>query len=312
MQRVLIAVLALLLPTGASAQRIRRSTLEPASGRVEERRAAEPDGLVEIENMVGSITVAGWDRREVTVTGTLGPGADGLEVSGDPHRTRIGIQSIGNPHGVRADLEVHIPATSRVVIESFNATITVSEVTGPLRAETVNGSISVTGGSKEVDAQAVGGSVTIVGTTTHVHAESVNGSVTVRGASGDIEATTVNGRLQVVGGVFQRGHLETVSGSVHFEGDIAPKGSLSAESVSGSVELALSANVAADFSLSTFSGHIDNEFGAEGHSQPQPEGRTGELKRHYSPQKDLHFSTGSGGAKVSVSTLSGSIALRKR
>jgi DUF4097 and DUF4098 domain-containing protein YvlB len=249
---------------------------------MDQRRPAASDGLVEIENSAGSIRVIGWNRAEVAVSGTLGRRASGLGFSGDPHRTRIEVQAEGNPHAVHADLEVHVPAGSRLEIGSFAASITITDVTGAVKAETVNGSISMTGGSKEVNLQTVNGSVEVTSPANRVHAESVNGAVTVRDASGEVDASTVNGRLVVVGGIFQRARLD-------------------AETVSGSVEVVLPAGVSADFSVSTFSGDIENELGPAAHKSSR-----------YTSEKSLSFSTGAGGAKVSVQTLSGAIRLRKR
>jgi DUF4097 and DUF4098 domain-containing protein YvlB len=268
---------------------------------MDQRRPAAPDGLVEIENSAGAIRVIGWNRNEVAVSGTLGRRASGLEFSGDPHRTRIEVQAEGNPHAVHAELEVHVPAGSRLEIDSYAASITITDVTGAVKAETVNGSISMKGGSKEVNLQTVNGSVEVTSPANRVHAESVNGSVTVRDASGEVNASTVNGRLVVVGGTFQRARLETVSGSLRFEGDLAKKATLDAETVSGGVEVVLPAGVSADFSVSTFSGDIENELGP-----------AAQKTSRYTTEKSLSFTTGAGGAKVSVQTLSGAIRLRKR
>jgi hypothetical protein len=59
--------------------------------------------------------------------------------------------------------------------------------------------------------------------------------------------------------------------------------------------------VSADFSASTFSGEIENELGP-----------AAQKSSRYTSEKNLSFSTGTGGAKVSVQTLSGAIRLRKR
>ncbi len=272
-----------------------------AQQKVEARRSAAADARVEIENPAGSIRVIGWDRGEVMVTGDLGAGATGLDFTGSGSRVRVGVDTERNPHGVVSSLEVHVPARARLQIESFAGSITVSDVSGTVSAETVNGSISVTGQAHEIAAESVNGAVEVSGKSTHTKAESVNGSVTVRGASGDLEASTVNGRLDVAGGSFERARLETVSGSLSFDGGLSSGANLEAETVSGPVTLVLPASVAADFSISTFSGSIDNALG------PAATRRSA-----HSPEKELEFSTGGGGASVSVHTLSGSITLRKR
>jgi len=231
------------------------------------------------------------------------PNAAGLSVTGEKNRIRVEVETRGNPHGVTSNLEVHVPEGSRLEIESFGGSIAVSDVKGTVRAENVNGDITVSGPSHEVDVQTVNGSLEVSAPARRVHAESVNGSVTVRGASGEVEASTVNGGLLVSGGTFSHGHLETVNGKVRFEGDLAKSAVLDAESVSGAIELSLPGTVAADFTLSTFSGTIENDLGPaldreSGHDNPS--------------EKELSFTTGAGGASVTIHTLSGAIAIRKR
>ena len=127
--------------------------------------------------------------------------------------------------------------------------------------------------------------------------------MSVKGASGEIEASTVNGSLLVDGGTFSHGHLETVNGKVRFEGELAKGAVLDAESVSGEVALWLPGTAAADFTLSTFSGTIDNDLG------PALDRESG---RDNPSEKELSFTTGAGGATVTIHTLSGAIAIRKR
>jgi DUF4097 and DUF4098 domain-containing protein YvlB len=267
---------------------------------IDQHRSAAPDGTVDIENMAGSIRVTGWDKNEVAVSGKLGHRASGLQLSGGSSHTKIEVETEGNPNGVHSDLDIKVPAGSRLKIDGFEATITVTGVTGTVQAETVNGSITLSGGVKEVDLQAVNGAVEVAKASGRIKAESVNGPVTVRESSGELEASTVNGRLEVRGGSWSKVHLETVSGELRFEGSLSKKATLNAETVSGSVELAFPAGIAADFSFSSFSGSIDNDLGPAATRQSK-----------WTTEKELSFSFGGGGAKVSVQTLSGSIHLRK-
>jgi DUF4097 and DUF4098 domain-containing protein YvlB len=271
------------------------------AAQVDQRKPAASDGLVEIENPAGSVRVIGWSKAEVAVTGSVSRGGS-LRLTGGGPRTRVEVEVEGNPHATRSDIEVHVPAGSRVSVESFASSITVSEVTGPVTAETVNGAVTVSGSVKEVSAESVNGAVEVTGAASRVHAGTVNGALTVRGTRGELEANTVNGELRVVGGgPFERVHLESVSGAIRFEGELAPHADLQAQTVSGEIELALPAGVAADFTVSTFSGGVTNDFGSA----------TSRTPRHF-PEKELNFSTGRGGAKIAVETLSGSISLRKR
>jgi DUF4097 and DUF4098 domain-containing protein YvlB len=283
------AVLALVaLPALASAQ-----------SKLDEKRTASPEGSVEIENAAGSIRVIGWSRPEITVTGTLGGGAEGLDFSGGPKRTKIEVDVEGNPHHVSSDIEVHLPVGSKIEISSFSANITVTDVTGTVSAETVSGSISVSGPAKEVSAHTVQGVIEISGPIKSVQIEGVNGPVTVKGATGTVTANTADGRLSIAGTSLERADLETVSGSIAFEGSLAKDGDLSAQTVSGNVDLSLPASLSADVSISTFSGAIQNDF-ADASS------------RSHRGRRSDEFTVGAGDARISIETLSGAISLHKK
>jgi DUF4097 and DUF4098 domain-containing protein YvlB len=275
--------------------------LASAQQAVDLKKNADPRGRVHVDNPMGSTRIIGWDRAEVTVTGQLGRGADEVRLSGGASRTDIEIETEGNPQSVHCDLEIHVPSGSRVEVESSGAEITVSGVTTEVRAESVNGAISVSG-ADEVDAQTVSAGVRITGGS-RVRAESVNGPVTVKGARRDVEASTVNGPLDVSGSGFDSVRMEVVSGNARFEGDLTARGDLSIETVSGSADLSFPANQSADFEITTFSGEIQN--GMDPNARPTK-------ASHFTPEKELSFTAGSGGAKVAVKTLSGSITLRKK
>ncbi len=271
-----------------------------AQTNVDQKRPAAPDASVSIENVSGSVKVTGWPKAEVAVKGRLGEGAE-LSMEGTDKAIDIEVEVGGMPMGVSSDIEVFVPAASRVSIEGFQATISVAGVTGTVSAETVNGSITQSGAAKDVQLQSVNGTVEATGPTGRLQLEAVNGPVTVRDASGALEASTVNGRLVVSGGSFERVALESVAGAISFEGTLAPKGTLSAETVSGDVELFFPAGFAGDFTVSSFSGTITNDLGP-----------AAVRKGEWAPGSELRFTSGSGGARVSVETLSGAVQIRKK
>lgn len=267
---------------------------------VDQKRPAAPDGTVSIENMAGTIKVTGWDRAEVQVKGTVGAGGE-LSFEGSGKSTHIEIEADHNPMGIRSDLDIYVPAASTVEIEGFQATITAIGVTGSVKAETVNGSITQSGAAKNVELQSVNGDVDVTKANGRVKAESVNGSVVLHDASGELEASTVHGKLHVLGGSWQRAEMESVAGTVRFEAAIAPRATVSIETVSGAVQLFLPASVGAEFAVSSFSGQINNELGPAAQKSSK-----------WTPQTELNFTTGAGGARVTVETLSGAIEIHKR
>lgn len=268
---------------------------------VDQKHPAAPDGSVSIENTAGATKVTGWDRPEVQVKGTVCARCE-LSLTGKGNEVHVEIESHHvNPMSGKSEIEVFVPAGSSLSVEGFSATITIAGVSGSVSAETVNGSISHAGPSKDTSLQSVNGTVETTRASGRVEAEAVNGTVTVRDSSGELTASTVNGKLTIAGGSFTRAALETVAGTIRFEGAIAPKGTLGVESVSGTVELLFPAGFGADFSVSTFNGAITNELGP-----------AAKKSSDWTPQKELSFTSGEGGAHVTVETLSGSVSLLKR
>lgn len=284
-----------------------------AQTRVDQRRPADADGLVQIENAAGSIKVIGWDRDEIQVTGSLGARAEGLEFVTRPRRTRIQVEVQGNPHRVTSDLEIRVPAGSRLQIESYSAAIDVRDVNGRIKAESVTGSIAIAGKPDEVEVESVSGAISISGPAKRVRASATNANVTIRGVNGVIDAETVNGTLEVSGGDFQEGRLETVNGAIRFDGGLIGGATLDVETVNGSVELRLPANLGADFTISSFGGDIDSDFEVKlGPGSISPRSGRDRHDRHDDRERGMRFTTGGGGAKVAITTLNGRIVLRKR
>lgn len=271
-----------------------------AQQKVDLKKNADPKGRVSIDNTAGSTRVIGWDRPEISVTGTLGRGAESVRFTAGAGRTDIEVETEGNPNHVRSDLEIHVPSGSSVEVQSFSAEITVTGVTGVVRAESMNGAISVTG-SDEVEAQTVSAGVTVSGSS-RVRAESVNGPVIVKGAKGSVEASTVNGTLEVSGTTFESVRIEAVSGDVTFDGALASGADLSIETVSGSVTVRVPGGQGADVDVSTFSGDIQNGLSSEHAAKTS----------RWTSQKELQFKAGSGGAKVAIQTMSGDVDILKK
>jgi DUF4097 and DUF4098 domain-containing protein YvlB len=257
--------------------------------------------VVEIENVAGSVKVVGWAETAIRVTGTLAPGAElDFEASGKRAHIEVEVDDDDRMEAV-SDLEVHVPVGSHVEIEGVRLDIEVTGVTGSVEAETVDGSIFHTGAAREVSLQSVMGTVDVTDARGLIQAETVNGAVNIRKSSGQLEASTVNGELVITDGPFERVALESVAGAVRYDADLAAQARLEVETVSGSVEVFLASNIKADVSVTSFSGGIENEFGM------------GTVKQEsFLPAKELEFSTGAGGSRITVETLSGSVHLRKR
>lgn len=270
---------------------------------VDETRTAAPDGSVEIRNVAGSITISGWDREEVRVTGTLDRDVEELTIDRSGPRTRIEVRLPGNRGGreVSADLEIRVPRGSGVTASAVSAGIRVRDVDGELDLKTVSGEVDVGPGPGPVRAESISGRVEVEGGREGVRARSTSGRVRIRGVSGTVEASSVSGTVEVSGSSFRDVRLETVSGGVRFEGGVARDAKVRMESMSGSLDVVVPGEVDGAFRLSSFSGSLSVGFETEA-----------ERSEGMGPGRDVEFTMGSGSARFTLESFSGSISVRGR
>jgi DUF4097 and DUF4098 domain-containing protein YvlB len=202
-----------------------------ATRTLDEIRPAAPDGVVAVQALAGSISVAGWERDEVGVTGTIDDEAVELEIEESGKRTSISVgpleDSLDSLSGTM-ELKIRVPRGSRVEAESLSAGVAVEAVSGAVTINTISGEVEITGAVPDVDLSTVSGTI------------NVSPSVELR-----------------------RGEFNSVSGNIKLNSALSPDGNFSFEAVSGTIELHLPSATSAEFDIETFSGDIQNDFGPE-------------------------------------------------
>jgi len=282
----------------------------PAAQQVSHSGSVAAGAEIEIYNFSGSVEVAGWDRNEVSVEGSLGAGAERLDFDNDGDRVEIRVvvprsrrgdsqpREIGESH-----LRIMVPGAAALEIETLAASITVTGVSGPLRMASSAGNITYSGDAAAIEADSAAGDVHVETTSTRadIDVEGIAGNIVVQLAGGRVDASSVTGSLRILGSVAE-GRFESVSGSMYFEGAIPAAGELDFENFNGDIELLIPADTAAAFEIHTYSGSISTEFGHEG-SRADP----------YSPEQEAEFTLGDGNrARVSIETFSGGVRVRRR
>ena len=276
---------------------------------VDRRLDADSDGEVYVSNVAGSVTVEGWDRNEVHVTGTLGKNVKEFitERDGDEVVIKVKVKKSSGMFGGwnkgDTDLHIRVPHGSSIDVSTVSAEIDVEGVHGEQSLETVSGSIDTTFSGEDVDAGSVSGTVEIRGDGSdgEVEGSSVSGSVKIYNTSGDVSADVVSGNVVIEGGSFDDAVLSTVNGRLKFRGELRDGGELNAETVNGSVDVVLDGDVSAEVYIETLNGSIRNCFG------PEPR-RTSK----YGPGKELSFTEGGGDGDIEISTVNGGISLCKK
>jgi len=267
---------------------------------------ADPDGKVDISNTAGSVTVEGWSRAAVQVTGTLGNEAEKLifERHGDEVIVEVKLKH-GRHSGGRdssSHITVYMPEGGSLDVEGVSADIDVKGVRGEQDLQTVSGQITTRAYQADVEAENVSGDISIVGENDDADVDlvTVSGDIAARDLSGVADLETVNGSIALSGGSFSEVDMETVNGRIDFRAGLRPGGELDVDTVNGRVDVNFVGDVSATFGVETFNGRIKNCFG------PKPE-RVSE----YSPGWELSFTEGKGDGRVRISTLNGGVNICK-
>lgn len=126
---------------------------------------------------------------------------------------------------------------------------------------------------------------------------SVNGGITIDGATSEIDAYTVNGSItaSTTGGPVRAG---TVNGNVEVRMRQTGTEDLDFETVNGSVDLVLPGDLNADLDLRTVNGRVNSDFPLTLQGRINP--------RH------IRATVGRGGQRIKVSTINGSVDIRKQ
>jgi hypothetical protein len=271
-----------------------------AQKKIERRVALGMEGALRIVNMVGSVTVHGWNKDTVLVRGTMSP-SDRFYGGGAYTGVKFGIESGSESDPKPARLEIWVPARVRLWVKTATANIDVGGVEGGLDLYVVSGTIDVTGNPRELNAEAIDGDIHISGSPSWVRAKSASGAITFHGTSSDAAFSTVSGAVKVDGGVFERTKIETVTGDINFAAArLDRSGSFDFDSHSGVVTIALPEKLGVSFEAVTIAGTVTNNLSDK---RPSP-GRFGR-------GAELMTELGGGGAKVSVRTFKGAVILRK-
>jgi len=266
---------------------------------ISERAAADPAGSVEVSNVAGTVRVTGWDRNEVEVTGKLGKGNEKLEFAVADKVTRIKVIMPGKSYDVEeTDLVIHVPAASRLSVNTVSADIEVQGLLGAQRLQSVSADIRTAAAGEDVECKSVSGDIAVNGSFKKglLTITTVSGDATALRVAGEVNANTVSGDVTLGLGETNRSRVRSTSGDLTLAALLAADGKLDAESISGDVRLELVGAVNAEFDISSFNGEIRSCFGPKAVSISE-----------YAPGKELRFREGQGSAQVRIKTMNGDI-----
>ncbi|MGH8445141.1 MAG: DUF4097 family beta strand repeat-containing protein [Solimonas sp.] len=232
------------------------------NGPINEIRTLAADGTISVNNMTGTISVKGWDRNEVSISGTLGDDVEKLDISGDAKTLSISVRHPSRLRGNVSEthLELRVPARAQLQLDAVSADISVAGTSGAITAKSVSGDVELNVGSGEINASTVSGDLRVRAPSFKTTLNSVSGDLFATGVRGSLKAETVSGELSIEGGSFRDISAQSVSGDMNLDISLEDTAKLTAETLSGDIELHLPKLPNAQLSMKTFSGELHNGF----------------------------------------------------
>lgn len=297
-----------------------------AGERIDETRQVTESPTVEVENLSGNVSIKGWDKAIVHVTGSLSPHAEGLDITGDDQRLYIRVRHPKHAHhgwghktqGDSTQLELRVPTATSMRVKTVTADIDIQGLTGErqdlrsvsgdidirevmgtrLSAHTVSGDIDSRATAAEQRLQTVSGDITSRGAVAMLEAETVSGNIDALELPSEFSLGTVSGDVVAIAkALVHRARLSSTSGGAEFEGQLARTGVLELESMSGNAVARLRSSPSEIYAKSS-SGSILSTWG-------EP------VKPKYGPGARLDYCTeGKGGdGRVEAVSFSGSVRI---
>lgn len=293
---------------------------------IDETREVSESPSVEVENLAGSVTVKGWEKNIVQVTGTLSSQAEGLDISGDDQRLYVRVLHPKHSHhgwghkghGDATVLKLMVPMATSMRVKTVSADINVQGLTGErqdlrsvsgdidirevmgtrLSAHTVSGDIDSRSTAAEQRLQTVSGDINSRGAVAMLEAESVSGNIDALELPAEFSLGTVSGDvIAIAKALVRRARLTSTSGGAEFEGQLERRGVLELESMSGNAVARLRSSPSEIYAKSS-SGSIRSKWGDP-------------VKPKYGPGARLDYCTeGKGGdGRIEAVSFSGSVRI---
>jgi hypothetical protein len=266
------------------------------------------DARIAVENVRGSVTIAGWDKPQVELRGSLGAGSK-LLVSGDSGHLGLKVDSGDNgwfgKHGANSDSELtlHVPRNAALEVQVVSADANVTDLAGKsIEVHGVSGTLGVRSAAPEVDVESVSGDVSFAAPQSNpngrAHLQTVSGNINAKNLGGRVKLETVSGDIGLDQAQVQELETGTVSGDVRLHVKPAAHARLHLESMSGDVRVYVPASLSAHVDASTFSGEIHSDFG-QVHT------------KDHGPGSNLDAKVGDGDSSIDMQSFSGDLELRK-
>jgi len=258
--------------------------------------AVRAGARLELQNISGTVQIRATRRQDVRIHVEYERAR--IEIDASP--THVEIRTVPRRGMGDADYTIEVPAEMGLTVNAVQSDIDVRDVCGEAELQSVSGEVRLACARGIVSVQSVSGDVTVSDVRGRLEATAISGSLTVTDVRADVAAHSVSGDISLDRVDGQDISAETVSGDVSFAGPIHDGGRYRFQSHSGDLTVRPDGALNAIVGVSTFSGDLESDYPVT----LTPGGR------RMSP-REFEFTVGSGNARLSLGSFSGTIYLRR-
>ena len=257
--------------------------------------AVRAGARLELQNISGTVQVRATRRSDVRIHVEY----DRARIEIDASPTLVQVRTVPRRGMGDADYTIEVPTGTVLAVNAVSSDIDVRDVCAEAELQSVSGEVRLACAQGNVSVQSVSGDVTVSDVRGRLEATAISGGLTVTNARADVAAHSVSGDVVLDRVEGQDVSAETVSGDVSFGGPIHEGGRYRFQSHSGDLTIRPAGALNATISVSTFSGDLDSDF---------PVTLT---PGHGIRPREFEFTVGNGNARLSLSSFSGTIYLRR-
>ncbi|HZQ93070.1 MAG TPA: DUF4097 family beta strand repeat-containing protein [Terriglobales bacterium] len=246
------------------------------------------DSNLNVTNPFGAVVIKPATGHQIVISATAK--SNKVEVDAAQVENRVEVRSHMLQQASAADCTVDYE-----ILAPADANVTVRAGTGPIRVERLAGDLTLNGEAASIDVSQVQNA--------HVHVRAVGGPVTLSNITGGhVEVTALGGGVTLTNVSGPKVYVSSTKGTIRYDGDPSGGGEYQLINGTGNIEVTLPASASVDLTARSATGSVDNQF-------PMV------AKQHTafdSSPRSFAGMSASGSSSVHLSSLSGTIRVRKR
>lgn len=269
---------------------------------VEQVRDAAADGLVEVHNTRGEVSIIGWNRSQVSVEGELDDLSEGLQfdVSDKVTVIRVKMPSHDISRGDGSTLVVRVPQDSRIDFNGVSTDLELESVRGGVDVRSVSGDIDISETAGDLYIKTVSGDIDIVDSSGDTRIKTVSGDTEAEVDTRKFSYSGVSGDADLELGELDQLNVSSINGDIEIQGALNEQGRIEMKTVNGDCRLTLDGEINARVQVHTGpGGDIYNGF-----SDIEPEDQ-------FPASSRLLLTLGSGSGSIRAKTVNGDINLER-